>query len=530
MKTPLRRKKWLPGISLHLFIASAILFLWATTTSTAKPRPLAPPWPEFGLIHREGFDQPYKFPTNQTIDASIWTESWTGWSMNRQGTTVTPWMVPMVVSNSFRVEPEHGAIRFWYRPDHASGTGSGTIATLLELTASNGKASEVWWSLVLSPKGDEVHLICQTESGPESCLSAAVNWEAGNWHMLTIGFTPTNSALFVDDQLSAVGAGLVTIPKEAAPYTSLIVGSTVAGLLPAQGQIEEFCIFSGRKKMQQIMGNIFGLSVDWEIGLYYASLSKTAALGPISDEEIAARAARAAQRKAEREALGIAEELGGGMQMMLMSGPTATCVTNSPLYITNTVAWFDTNTLWTVQFDVQGTNVLGATGGPVDIFCSTNLGGTNWLYLERGPSCATYQYTNQFSDGAFYILGDGMIDPDGDGMSTAYERLVSHTDPLVWNFLDTDGDGLSDAWELANGYNPTKADTDGNGIPDGYEDKDGDGLANLMETAFVGNPSVFNLNWRQDGDGDGVPDSVDSSPGTTDTPPFVTTFDKCPLP
>lgn len=519
MKTPLRRKKWLPGIPLSLLLA-ALLFPWATT-STAKPRPLAPPWPEFGLIHREGFDQPYKFPTNQTIDAAIWTESWTGWSMHRQGTTVAPWMVPMVVSNSFRVEPEHGAIRFWYRPDQASGTGSGTIATLLELTASNGKTSEVWWSLVVSPKGDEVHLVCQTESGPESCLSAAVNWDPGSWHMLTLGFTPTNSAIYIDDQLAAVGAGLVTIPKEAAPYTSLIVGSVVDGSLPAQGQIEELCIFSGRKKMQQIMGNIFGLSVDWEIGLYYASLSKTAALGPISDEEIAARAARAAQRKAEREALGIAEELGGGMQMMLMSGPTATCVTNSRLYITNTVAWFDTNALWTVQFDVQGTN------SPVDIFGTTNLSSTNWFYLERGPSCATYQYTNQAPEQTYYILGDSTVDSDGDGLPDSYEKLISHSDPYTPTSLDSDGDGLSDAWELANGYNPTKADTDGNGIPDGYEDKDGDGLANLMETAFVGNPVVFNLNWRQDADGAGIPDSISA---VADAPPFVTTFDKCPLP
>lgn len=449
MKTPLRRKKWLPGIFLSLLLA-ALLFPWATTTSNAEPRPLAPPWPEFGLIHREGFDQPYKFPTNQTIDSTIWKESWSGWNLNRQGAAVTPWVVPMVVSNSFRVEPEHGAIRFWYRPDHASGTSSGTIATLLELTASNGNAREVWWSLVVSPKGDEVHLVCQTESGPESCLSAAVNWETGSWHMLTLGFTPTNSALFIDDQLAAVGVGLVTISKEAAPYTSLIVGSTVSGSLPAQGQIEELCIFSGRKKMQQIMGNIFGLSVDWEIGLYYASLSKTAALGPISDEEIAARAARAAQRRAEREALGIEEELGGGgMQMMMMGEPITSCVTNSPLFITNTIATFDPSTLWTVQFEIQGTN------SPADIFTTTNLAGNSitnsqWIWLERGPSCYTYQYTNQPNAQSFYILGT-MQDSDNDGLTDAYEKLVSKTRPDLW---DTDGDGISDRDEVVLGLNP----------------------------------------------------------------------------
>lgn len=413
-----------------LLQALAVLgVLSGPTDAVAKPRPLSPPWPSFGLLQHEGFDQPYGFATNQVIDTSIWTESWSGWALKRQGVAVEPWIVPMVVSNSFRVEPERGAIRFWYRPDYSSGVGSGETTTLLELVTANDKASEIWWALVVSPDGSEVHLICQTESGPEACLSASVNWTNGSWHLLTVAFTPTNSAIFIDDQLQAVGEGLTAIPNEAAPYTSLIVGSSASGELPAQGQIEELSIFSGRKKMQQVMGNIFGLSVDWEIGIYYAALSKTAALGPISDAEIAERAARIAQRKAEREALGLEEESGGGMQMMMLVGGTAVCVTNSPLYITNTVAWFDTNNGWTVQFDVQGTN------SPADIFTTTNLSGNSitnsqWVWLERGPSCSTYQYTNQPAEGSCYILGT-MKDTDSDGMTDAYERLVSHTNPNV---------------------------------------------------------------------------------------------------
>lgn len=527
MKTPLRRKKWLPGIPLSLLLA-ALLFPWATTISNAKPRPLAPPWPSFGSVYREGFDQPYGFATNQVVDSGIWVEGWSGWALNRQGATVAPWAVPMVVSNSFRIDPERGAIRFWYRPVYVNGTGTGQPATLLALATQQGNTELLWWSLVVTPNGREVHLVCQTENGLESCLQTEVDWDAESWHLLTLGFTPTNSALFIDDQLQAVGEGLATIPTELALYTRLAVGSTLTGELPAQGQIEELTVFSGRKRIQQVMGNIFGLSLDWEIGLYYGSLSKTAALGPISDEEIAARKVLAEQRQAERAALGL-EEDSGGMQMMLMGGPVALCVTNSPLYITNTVAWFDTNTLWTVQFEIQGTN------SPADIFCATNLIGNHitnsfWVWLERGPSCYTYQYTNQSPERSFYILGDSTVDSDGDGMPDAYENLVTHSNPHVWNFLDSDGDGLSDAWELANGYNPTQADTDGNGIPDGYEDKDGDGLANVMEAAFAGNPIVYSLNWRQDTDGDGIPDSLDTSPGTPDAPPFVTSFDKCPLP
>jgi hypothetical protein len=486
----------------------------------AAPRPLSPPWPSFGAMAHEGFNQPSGFATHQTIDSAVWVEGWSGWALNRQGKSVAPWVMPMVVSNAFCLEPERGALRFWYRPDYGSEAGAGQTATLAALVTIKGETELLWWSLLVSADGRELHLVCQTESGPESCLKTAVNWQAGSWHMVTLGFTPTNSALFVDDQFAAVGDGVATIPNELAPDTSLVVGSSPAGDLPAQGQIEELTVFSGRKRIQQALGHIFGLGVDWDVGLYYSSLAKTAALGPVSDAEIAARAALSAQRKAAREALA-AESAGNEMQLLMVVGGTSQCVTNSRLYITNAVAWFDPNTLWVVQFDVQGTNA------PVEIFATTNLSGTNWVFLERGPTCATYQYTNQFAAGAFYRLGDGTVDPDGDGLSTAYEQLISHTSPTVFNLLDTDADGLSDAWELANGYHPAQADTNGNGIPDGYEDGDGDGLANLMEASFLGDAVVFNLNWRQDTDGAGIPDSLSAA---GDAPPLVTSFEPCPLP
>ena len=70
-------------------------------------------------------------------------------------------------------------------------------------------------------------------------------------------------------------------------------------------------------------------------------------------------------------------------------------------------------------------------------------------------------------------------DTDGDGLPDGYEVMVSHTDPLL---ADTDGDGLSDykelfglTWEVAPGKvihiatDPRNPDTDGDGISDGVE-------------------------------------------------------------
>ena len=66
---------------------------------------------------------------------------------------------------------------------------------------------------------------------------------------------------------------------------------------------------------------------------------------------------------------------------------------------------------------------------------------------------------------------------------------------------DTDGDGISDVYELTVlKTSPYKADTNEDGIPDGEEDADNDGLTNLCEYILGTNPH------NPDSDGDGLSD------------------------
>ena len=240
-----------------------------------------------------------------------------------------------------------------------------------------------------------------------------------------------------------------------AKFAGLVLGSSLLGDETAGGEFEDFYCY--RKPM-----------TGKQPGFGYAGIKKRTLLGAVSVEELELLAARRAERKALREAQALLEPEGeGGGGMMRMMTGLVDCVTNLPLHITNMVAVFDTNTGWTVTFDVQGTNHLGGNS-PVEIFTTTNLAGNNitnanWQFLERGPSCATYQYTNQHAGQSFYVLGDGTIDPDGDGLSTAYERLVSHTDP---SNPDTDGDGVGDGDEIYQHTDPNNQDSDGDGVVD----------------------------------------------------------------
>lgn len=86
---------------------------------------------------------------------------------------------------------------------------------------------------------------------------------------------------------------------------------------------------------------------------------------------------------------------------------------------------------------------------------------------------------SSFVSGSFTVqsvVGFGLNDSDGDGLSDDQEALVN-TDP---DNPDSDGDGMLDAWELDNGLDPL--------VDDSAGDDDEDGLTNVEEFNFDTDP------------------------------------------
>lgn len=126
------------------------------------------------------------------------------------------------------------------------------------------------------------------------------------------------------------------------------------------------------------------------------------------------------------------------------------------------------------------------------------------------------------------IIADGTLDSDGDGLIDTMEYTLE-TDPFD---PDTDGDGLPDGYEkLILGTDPLKIDSSGNGISDADEDFDSDGLTNLEEyklgtdsylsdTDFDGLSDYDEINkhntnpLNEDTDGDGMLDGFEIEYGT----------------
>ncbi|HEY0549836.1 MAG TPA: hypothetical protein VGF13_09550 [Verrucomicrobiae bacterium] len=150
----------------------------------------------------------------------------------------------------------------------------------------------------------------------------------------------------------------------------------------------------------------------------------------------------------------------------ICAGPTNFTVIYQ-LSTTNTPP-YGTNDLW-LQMIVATNNVANliihtpTTNSFYDVFGTTNLSPyvlplnqTNWTWLQRASGTATeFAWTNITPCEAWFRLGT-MLDEDGDGISSAYEKLVTATNP---NRSDTDGDGISDGSEILIGRNPLVADS-----------------------------------------------------------------------
>lgn len=115
--------------------------------------------------------------------------------------------------------------------------------------------------------------------------------------------------------------------------------------------------------------------------------------------------------------------------------------------------------------------------------------------------------------GLEYLPEDWLGDTDEDELFDIYEKVID-TDPLN---PDTDGDGLPDGYEvLTLNTDPLEVDTDENGISDADEDFDSDNLSNLGE--YQNKTEPFNPDTDDDGflDGDEV-NTYNTDPLNPDT-------------
>jgi len=135
--------------------------------------------------------------------------------------------------------------------------------------------------------------------------------------------------------------------------------------------------------------------------------------------------------------------------LLAISTNSSGCTDSTNVWLTNTTMKVVSNAV-NLTFTIAG----GTNGLAYDIFATPALAKplTNglWTWMGQGYPCVTYTIPSLTNSDVFLILGTPQ-DSDRDGLTDAYERLVSHTNPYV---ADSGGDGMLDGWKVLWGMNP----------------------------------------------------------------------------
>ncbi|HEV2208587.1 MAG TPA: LamG-like jellyroll fold domain-containing protein [Verrucomicrobiae bacterium] len=338
----------------------------------------------------------------------------------------------VVETNGTNLTVNHGTVAFWFAPTWAGtnqgGTGPGDWGRLIEVGTYTTNASYGWWSLYFDPAGTHLYFSSQTNNGmQDTYLSAPISCKTNFWHFLALTYDATNCALYLDGQLVTNGLALSFWPGTNVLTNGFTIGSDGSGTIQAHGMFDDLVTFSYPLDASTISGMFLN-------GVVYFLLNP-------------ANAANLTQAPSQPVTTPTFEAITGSGFLTPIATNTS-CLTSSNVWLTNLSAAFTNNGTMNLTFTIAG----GSNGCVYDVFATPALEypltNGQWYWMGQGAHCVTYTITNLPAYSAMFILGTPQ-DSDGDGLTDAYELLVSHTDP---HDPDTLGLGISDGWQVAYGY------------------------------------------------------------------------------
>ena len=332
-----------------------------------------------------------------------------------------------------------GTVMFWFAPSwsgtNQGGTGPGAYGRLLEVGGYTPDSSFGWWSLYVDDVGANLYFSAQTNdlsSNVTTYVSAPIAWTTNYFHFVALTYSSTNTALYLDGGLVSSGPSLSIYPGLDVLANGFFIGSDSNGVHQANGLFNSVTTYNvplDADTIQQMF--------NWNYGYYMMSPVNTA-MFTLTNANFSPSTGSTPN---VITGLGNLQSLGAAVSV--------TNLNPNVVWLTNITAAAAGGGTMNVTFTIAG----GQAGYFYDVFVTGALPSplTNgvWFWMGQGTNAGIYSL-NLTSANAYFILGTPQ-DTDGDGLTDAYEKLVSHTDP---NNPDTDGDGILDGWSVLLGLNP----------------------------------------------------------------------------
>ena len=333
---------------------------------------------------------------------------------------------------------DSGTVMFWFAPSwsstNAGGGGAGEYGRLFEVGGYTDDSSYGWWSIFVDDGGNNIYFAAQTNDLSSSLtpyFSAPISWTTNYFHFVAVTYSPTNTALYLDGEFVTNGAPMTVYPGANVLANGFYIGGDSNGALQAHGLFNTLETFNYPLIVDDIQ-TIF----NWDYGWYKISPWNMAMFNIVS----------APSNPSSSQTYYNAITGQGSLQQV----GSVTAINSTNIWITNVVASSATS----LTFTIQG----GSNNVPYDVFANSVLSfgsnGVPWAWMGQGYHGNIYTLSNLPPTACFLILGFPQ-DTDSDGLTDAFEKLVSKTNPLV---PDTDTDGISDAWEVLLALNPNLSD------------------------------------------------------------------------
>jgi hypothetical protein len=337
---------------------------------------------------------------------------------------------------------DQGSFFVWFAPAWAGtnegGTGPGQYGRLLEVGGYTPGASFGWWSLYTDPAGANLYFTVQPGDGSTTTyLTAPIAWASNSWNFIALTYCATNTALYLNGVLATNGPGLSNWPGTNVLAGGFYLGSDSNGLNQASGSFDDLYTYNVPLDASAIASGYNLFWADYYLTPWnYMSELVSAPSNPSTNSTT--------------------PDVITGAGYLQSDGIDYGCSYNTNAYfvwITNIVTTPSSNGMVNVTFSING----GQSGYMYDVFAigtlPVPLSSGTWSWMGQGPSCYRYTIPNINSADCFIILGTPQ-DSDGDGLTDAYELLVSHTDP---HNADSNLDGILDGWEILLGLNPSQS-------------------------------------------------------------------------